>query len=56
MRNKSNGKITAVKSVGIIMVHYYTWLKVINSRRMREGYGSRSVCMCVCECVCLLPS
>ena len=30
MRNKVNGKITAVKSVGVIMVHYYyTWLKVI---------------------------
>ena len=30
MRNKINGKIAAVKSVGVIMVHYYyTWLKVI---------------------------
>ena len=27
---------------------------IFNPRRMREGYGSRSVC--VCECVCLLPS
>ena len=30
MRSKINGKIAAVKSVGVIMVHYYyTWLKVI---------------------------
>ena len=29
---------------------------VINPRRMREGYGSRFVCVCVCVCVCLLPS
>ena len=27
--------------------------EVINPRRMREGYGSRSVCVCVCVCVCL---
>ena len=26
---------------------------VINPRRMREGYGSRSVCVCVCLCVCV---
>ena len=26
---------------------------VINPRRMREGYGSRFVCVCVCVCVCL---
>ena len=30
MRNKINGKIAAVKSVGIVMIrYYYTWLKVI---------------------------
>ena len=29
--------------------------KLINPRRMREGYGSRSVCEWVSECVCLLP-
>ena len=28
---------------------------IINPRRMREGYGSRSVCKWVSECVCLLP-
>ena len=30
----------------------------INPRCMREGYGSRFVCLCVsvCVCVCLLPS
>ena len=26
---------------------------MINPRRMREGYGSRSVCLCVCVCVCV---
>ena len=26
-------------------------LEVINPRRMREGYGSHSVCLCVCVCV-----
>ena len=30
--------------------------KVINPRRMHEGYGSRFVCVYVCVCVCLLPS
>ena len=24
---------------------------IINPRRMREGYGSRSVCVCVCVCL-----
>jgi hypothetical protein len=28
---------------------------IINPRRVREGYGSRSVCVCVCVSVCLLP-
>ena len=28
------------------------WL-LINPRRMREGYGSRSVCVYVCVCVCV---
>ena len=28
----------------------------INPRRMREGYGSRSVCLCVCVCVCVCVS
>ena len=26
---------------------------IINPRRMREGYGSRSVCVCMCVSVCL---
>ena len=26
---------------------------VVNPRRMREGYGSLSVCVCVCACVCV---
>ena len=25
----------------------------VNPRRMREGYGSHSVCIYVCVCVCL---
>ena len=32
---------------------------VINPWRMREGYGSRSVCVCVCVCYhasCYIPS
>ena len=30
MRSEINGKTAAVKSVGVIMVHYYyTWLKVV---------------------------
>ena len=28
-------------------------LLLINPRRMREGYGSRFVCVCVCLSVCL---
>ena len=27
--------------------------ELINPRRMREGYGSRFVCVCVCVSVCL---
>ena len=26
---------------------------VVNPRRMREGYGSRSVCVCVCVSLCV---
>jgi hypothetical protein len=29
-----------------------TKVGIINPRRMREGYSSRSVCMWVSECVC----
>ena len=28
------------------------WYTLINPRRMREGYCSRSVCVCVCLSVC----
>ena len=27
--------------------------KLVNPRRMREGYGSHSVCLCLCVCVCV---
>ena len=27
---------------------------IFNPRRMREGYGSRSVCVCVCVCVSVI--
>ena len=37
---------------GILLNCIIVWL-VINPRRMREGYGSRSVCECVCVCVCV---
>ena len=36
----------------ILLLDYMPCL-LINPRRMREGYGSRLVCVCVC--VCLLP-
>ena len=31
----------------------FTHTCIVNPRRMREGYGSHSVCLCVCVCVCL---
>ena len=30
-----------------------TRVRIINLRRMHEGYCSRSVCVCVCVCVCV---
>ena len=39
-----------VKAVGVWI---YT---ILNPRRMREGYGSRSVCLSVCLCVCYCAS
>ena len=32
---------------------FYLLGSLINPRSMREGYGSRSVCVCVCLSVCL---
>ena len=34
------------------MVYDISTTFIINPRRMREGYGSRSVCVCVCVSVC----
>ena len=36
--------------------NHFQVLWVVNPRRMREGYGSHSVCLCVCVCVCVCLS
>ena len=41
--------------VDMYAFHIRMFLRIINPRRMREGYSSRFVCLCVCLCVCLLP-
>ena len=49
----SKARVTALNmhARGIICV----FVSLVNPRRMREGYGSRCVCVCVCVClsVCL---
>ena len=47
--NLKAGAATVCLGVGVYLCTFH----IINSRCMREGYGSHCVCVCVCVCVCL---
>ena len=47
----SKARVTALNTHARGIICIFVSLVIINSRRMRDGYDSRSVCVCVCVCL-----